>query len=166
MHGEEIFKKDPEKLPDFLHQFCTQTLPGYYLNRCPRIKWTKAPGYDEVEFDGGVVSRVDKKTNVQTITRRGRVLMQGDDVCMPALWLNQPALIAYSLKGYKDKTWELAPTWTCAKVRLYRLSQEGAQAISGELSVKDKKLTLSLDKDEAVLIVPAEVRNILQVLDK
>ena len=37
MQGEEIFQKDLANLPGFLSQFCTMTLPWYYLSRLERV---------------------------------------------------------------------------------------------------------------------------------
>ncbi|MDR2848116.1 MAG: NPCBM/NEW2 domain-containing protein, partial [Bacteroidales bacterium] len=39
MHGEDLIRKDPQHLTGFLHQFCTQTLPWYYLNRLQRLEY-------------------------------------------------------------------------------------------------------------------------------
>ncbi|MDR1601849.1 MAG: hypothetical protein LBS42_05420, partial [Tannerella sp.] len=39
MHGEEIFRKDPQQLTGFLNHFCTKTLPWYFLNRLQRLEY-------------------------------------------------------------------------------------------------------------------------------
>lgn len=48
MHGEDIFLKDPEQLDGFLHQFCTRTLPWYYLNRLKRLEYNKNEAWQKV----------------------------------------------------------------------------------------------------------------------
>ncbi|MDR2848587.1 MAG: endo-alpha-N-acetylgalactosaminidase family protein, partial [Bacteroidales bacterium] len=40
MHGEDLIRKDPQQLAGFLHQFCTSTLPWYFLNRLQRLQYT------------------------------------------------------------------------------------------------------------------------------
>lgn len=38
-------------------------------------------------------------------------MIDGADICMPALWCKDKTLIAYSRTGYENKTWSLPPAW-------------------------------------------------------
>jgi hypothetical protein len=79
-------------------------------------------------------------------------MVVGTDICMPALWCNDKALIAYSKEGYQNKTWELPESWkSIVKVKVSELNFDGT-IISKVCDVKEGNLTLTLDKDQAVKI--------------
>ena len=79
---------------------------------------------------------------------------EATNVCLPAPWCKDKTAIAYSKDGYEEKTWELPPSWTgTKKVTISRLSWDGSES-KGELEVKAGKITLNLQKDEAVSIQP------------
>lgn len=79
-------------------------------------------------------------------------MIDGTDICMPALWCKEKTMIAYSQEGCESKTWELSSDWKDAgKVNLARITYDGAEPI-GEAEIVDGKLTLSIDKDEAIRI--------------
>lgn len=82
MHGEENVGKDAERLPGFLREFCLQTVPWYYLNRRERIRVELTPEASEAFFSGDTVTRVDRADRI-TITERGRVLRDGDNILIP-----------------------------------------------------------------------------------
>jgi hypothetical protein len=79
-------------------------------------------------------------------------VVDGTDVCMPALWRDEKVLIAYSKEGYASKAWELPPDWSgVPKVRLARLTLHGPEP-AGEVPVSDGKMTLDLAEGEALVI--------------
>jgi len=79
-------------------------------------------------------------------------MVDGTDICMPALWCEEKTIIAYSKEGYDGKTWQLPPDWKdVAKVRLSRITLEG-QEPAGETAVTDGWITLSVGEDEALMI--------------
>lgn len=81
-----------------------------------------------------------------------QTMIDGTDICMPALWCETPTLIAYSKNGYDKKTWELPQDWPAMKkVSLARLSPDGAESI-GQAEVVDGKVTLSVNRNEAIQI--------------
>jgi len=86
---------------------------------------------------------------------KGFMDTKATDVCLPALWKEQRTAIAYSLKGYEEKTWELPPEWINAKtIQVQRITWEGCQAMA-EVEVKAGRFTLSLKADEAVCLTPS-----------
>ena len=158
MHGEDLIRKDHETLTDFLKQFCTQTLPWYYLNRLDRQIYTDNKTYREVAFSEGVVSYLDEKDNY--IKQNGRVLLHNGDVFIPALWMDEKAIIAYSTKGYSDKKWQLPSEWKDVQsVDIYHITLDGKKLLSKNTAIKNAavkgEITLSLKADEALLIVPS-----------
>ncbi len=79
-------------------------------------------------------------------------MIDGTDICMPALWCEERTLIAYSKEGYASKSWELPSEWEgVANVTLSRLTVEKAEPI-GEVAVVEGRMTLSVAKDEALKI--------------
>ena len=154
MHGEDLIRKDPVQLSGFLKQFCTQTLPWYYLNRLNRLTYSDKKTYKEVLFSEGVTTHMDDKNYY--IKQNGRVLLQNGNVFIPALWTDSPAIIAYSTDGYEQKTWKLPSDWdNYRKVDVFRLTLNGLESLQQNVNIRNRKLLLSLHKDEAILIRPS-----------
>lgn len=81
-----------------------------------------------------------------------RSMIDGTDICMPALWCEEKTIIAYSKEGYASKTWQLPPDWRgAAKATIARLAFEGTEP-RGEVPVADGTVTLRAGKDEALKI--------------
>jgi hypothetical protein len=79
-------------------------------------------------------------------------MMDGTDICMPALWCQEPTLMAYSKEGYTGKAWQLPADWRdVRKVVISKLTMEGTQR-GVEASVEDGKITLCCGKCEALKI--------------
>jgi hypothetical protein len=155
MHGEDLIRKDPLQLSGFLRQFCTQTLPWYYLNRLERQTYTETASCREVAFSRGVVTHLDDRDYY--IRQNHRLLLRNGDVFIPALWMEQPAIIAYSTDGYpQPQEWELPADWSSvAAVDMSRLTPDGLQPGQENRTVRNGKLSILLHKDEALLIRPA-----------
>ena len=91
--------------------------------------------------------------NNTTAEKGSQEMVDGDDICMPALWVDK-TIIAYSKAGCEGKTWQLPPDWQdCPKVQLARITMEGPVP-AGETSVTDGAITLSLAPGQAVAITP------------
>lgn len=148
MHGEEIYQKDKDRLPGFLGMFCRTTLPWYYLSRLERRQFAQ----NTLTYSEGVVARME---GGRQIIRQGEFLLRdNDDLFVPALW-NQQEIIAYSRQGYRSRTWLLPGSWKRARsVEVARISMEGLQPKQTRVKIRSGTLTLSLEPDEAVSIVP------------
>jgi hypothetical protein len=111
---------------------------------------------DALFYSDGVVARIESG---KRIIRKGEfVLREDDNLFVPALW-NKREIIAYSKAGYGGKAWQLPDDWRKVKaVDLYRITLEGCVPLKKRVSVSDGKLLLSLEKDEAVSIVPMGAR--------
>ncbi len=153
MHGEEICKQDKDNMPGFLGMFCRTTLPWYYLGRFQRVKFEN----DALFYSDGVVARNESG---KRIIRKGEfVLREDDDLFVPAMW-NKREIIAYSKAGYADKSWKLPDDWRKVKaVDLYRITLEGCVLLKKHVLVSDGKLVLSLEKEEAVSVLPAGTKH-------
>ena len=150
MHGEEIWKNDKTNMPGFLGMFCRATLPWHYLSRLDRQKFEN----EAVYYSEGVVARTEME---KRIIRKGDfVLRENDDLFVPALWRKQREIIAYSKGGYENKEWLLPDDWKDVKsVDLYKITLEGCTPLKKNVPTTGGKLTLTIEKDQAVSIVLA-----------
>ena len=152
MHGEDIIHKDPQQLSGFLRQFCTQTLPWYYLNRLQRLEYRATDTFKKVLFSGQVETQVAGSD--YTMMEKGRLILRNGDVFVPVPWMEEPAIIAYSEKGYRDKEWILPDSWDAPHVDIYQITLQGKLLQRQSVPVGNKKIKFNLLADEAVLIVP------------
>jgi len=75
----------------------------------------------------------------------------------PALWLER-TLVAYSVKGYEEKTWQLPPGWENAKnAVLSEVTPEGSHPIA-TVPVIDNSLTFGMTPGQALQIEAADIK--------
>ena len=149
MQGEEIFQKDKDNLPGFLSQFCTMTLPWYYLSRLERVAFID----DALYYSDGVVARVEDGKKI--ICKGDFILRENDNLFVPALW-NENEIIAYSAEGYDNRSWRMPEGWEkVSSVDIYSITMNGSTLKQSAVPVKNGLLMLTLEKEEAVSIVPA-----------
>ncbi len=148
IHGELVWFRDKDRMPEFLHRFCTMALPYYYLSQHERLALVNDILYYS---DGLVAGEFDGKK----IIRHGDyVLAEDGDVFVKAIWKSKE-IIAYSTDGYTDKRWTLPGGWQdTTAVDVYRIALEGLVAVEKGKAVDNGQLTLSLAAGEAVSIVP------------
>jgi hypothetical protein len=151
MHGEDIVRNDYSKLSGFKEAFCLKTVIWYYLNRLNRLYVVNTKSYKAVGFSSGVKTVLSG--GQYKISGGKRVLAENDDIFIPALWINNASIIAYSKYGYNGKSWTLPCDWPGVKsVKLYKVSDKGREEL-GALKVNSGIITLSMLKDEMLLIV-------------
>jgi hypothetical protein len=139
---------DQVNLAGVAKEFATRTLPWYFLNRKLRVS-----------FDGNIARFTDDITssyNGKYIIRSGdSYLQEGDDVFIPALWKTHNEIIAYSATGYKNRTWQL-PGWEkIQKADIYEITLEGHLLKQKNVQINNRTISLSLNQDESVFIIPA-----------
>lgn len=148
MHGEDIWMNNGiEKevwVPLFIKEFCTHHVPYIYLNRYKRLSYKEDDGNYIVSFSDGVESTGKTKS----ITKNGVVLKQGNDVILP-LTEDNKVFVAYSESG-KDGEWNI-PDAEFKKASVYNITADGNEYI-GDVSVTDKKISLSLKAGQATVI--------------
>lgn len=152
MHGEDIWMRNGiEKevwVPLFIKEFCTHHIPYVYLNRYKRLSYVEDEGNYIVSFSDGVESTGKTKT----ITKNGIVLKSDNDVILPLNEENR-IFIAYSENG-KDGEWNI-PDAVFEKAKVYNVTENGNEFI-GDVTVADKKISLSLKAGQAVVIKAQE----------
>ncbi len=79
-------------------------------------------------------------------------MINGTDLCLPALWCPSPTLMAYSRDGTPGKSWHVPEEWGgIPAVHVSRLTFEAPQSL-GRIPVLDGRIELALARDEAVRI--------------
>jgi len=81
------------------------------------------------------------------------------DICMPALWCDEPTLIAYSKGGFTNVKWPLPPEWSdVSEIEISRLTAEGPEPRE-RASTEPGGISFSLLPNEAVCITPGQGRD-------
>lgn len=94
--------------------------------------------------------------NNTTAVKGTQRMLDGDDICMPALWRQDGSLIAYSKDGYDSKIWQLPPDWKdVKKASVSRVTLTGLDE-AGQVDVSSGNVSLSVGSDEALLITPVQ----------
>lgn len=128
-------------VPRFRSELCRYTIPWLYLNLGRPVTHVHTAERYEVIFDTGVRSYIEDGRHVIE-DADGRRLKQGDDYCLPAVWLRD-RWVAYSRTGGR-RDWVLPADW--GKVRV------GDAANREEHAVVDGRLTLEMSAEQPVWI--------------
>ncbi len=155
VHGEDLWKvpnptqKDIEACADrFLDQFCRHGMSWYLFNSRNRLGFEGFLWLQKALYQGNLESSYMNRR----ITDNGRVIKDGTDTFLPALWRDDPEIIAYSKKGYKKKVWTLPSEWhgypfvIAYKLRVYGLGDPQ------EIPIHQGNIELTLGAGEAVVI--------------
>lgn len=154
MHGEDVWMKhgpDAENwAPAFIKEFITYHVPYVYLNRYKRLSYTENPDaeYEKkytVNFADGVVSKAEDLS----ISKNRIILKKGNDVILP-LTEDNKTFVAYSENG-KDGEWNV-PDADFTEAKVYNITPYGNEYIC-DVAVTDKKITLSLNAGQCVVII-------------
>jgi hypothetical protein len=150
MHGEEIIRKDPEKLEGFKQDFCLKTAVWYYLNRLNRLYLVDNGDRKFVQYSDNVNVSLEGE---KYLIKKGEMILVDDfNLFIPALWMDDNKILCYSRDGYKNRIWTLPPDWKgIPVVRLYRITEMGVKEI-GLVPSSEGQVVLSLRKDDMILI--------------
>lgn len=153
LNAELVFIEErplAESFEDYKGKFCTMSTIFNFLNRFERLYKLEGKDYYAVQFSDNVKSEVNK--GKYTIRKDGVLLVEDEDVMIPAMWTEAKSMIAYSKDGYKNRTWKLPKKYFAAsKVTLYRVDQTGKVKI-GEKNVDGGKIKLTLQPNEMLLL--------------
>lgn len=150
MHGEAIIKKDPVNLSGFTRDFCLNTLVWYFLNRLDRKYIVETPVKKEVHFSRDV--QTELADGRFTLQQGKAVLAEQQDVLVPAAWIDDHSLLAYSGTGYGERTWTLPQGYgRFKKAILSRVTANGLVP-QKTLPVRSGKLKLAMQPDEMCYI--------------
>ncbi len=149
MHGEAIVKNDFKGLSGFKEEFCLNTAVWYYLNQLKRL-YVIDKDFKLVQFSDHVTSYLSK--DQFKITQGPSVLVENNNVLIPARWINENSLIAYSKEGYQNKEWTLPSGWESVKSVKVRAVGTDGKGSSRTEKVISGRLMLSVGRDEMLLV--------------
>ncbi len=107
-NGEALFMHNrdlPSAFETFKRDFCKTTLVCQYLNTFKRKALIKGGGGCIGVFEDGV--RTLHKGGRTSVARDGELLADGYDFFIPASWLGDGAVVAFSEKGCRDRKWKI-----------------------------------------------------------
>lgn len=154
MHGEDVWMKhgpDAENwAAAFIKEFITYHVPYVYLNRYKRLSYTENPDAEyEKKYTVNFADDVVSKAEDLSIRKNGIILKKGNDVILP-LTEDNKTFVAYSENG-KDGEWNV-PDADFTEAKVYNITPYGNEYIC-DVAVKDKKITLSLNAGQGVVII-------------
>ncbi len=133
-------------------KLCTRTLPWYFLNRHRALSYENGPEIYRVTFSDGVESSVRKSDRHLTIREKERVLVDGGDVFMPALWTRGEWFV-YSKTG-GTRSWPVPEAWkNNVEVLAYALTDDGRTPAT-VMPIRDGKLAIPLNPGQAFAVLP------------
>lgn len=130
-----------------------------YLHCGNPMKDAKHPGFDQ---EGGLHEKFREEFYLLFVPwyyknhPSGREafsgMLDGRNLCMPALWCEEPTLIAYSKDGYSAKTWALPKDWKNATTLKAAVITPDGLGEHGDITVNDGTITLELEADQALAL--------------
>ena len=136
---------------NWLGDFAQTSLPWAYLNTLDRI----SDDGTTVQFSGGVTSA--STANGIVIKEGDKVLREGDNLFIPAVWQEHREIIAFSEKGYQNRTWSFPDEWEgVEKADVYQITPDGLREVGKDVDISGGTITLTLAADTGYSIVPAK----------
>jgi hypothetical protein len=148
--GHTIDEDMEKDLRQFTEGFYIKTLPWLFLNRHKPLMHTNTADLYQVMFDEGILSSVRKKDGKHWLSQNGEVLVDGTDLCMPALW-RENEYIAYSKNGCLKK-WRLSGNWDDVHSIMLEPLSSGCEEPAREIPVSDGVVELKLDPGQTIVL--------------
>ena len=134
----------------FKREFCKTVLLTQYLNTFGRQALIEGKGGSIGVFEKGV--RTMWKGGRLSVAKDGEILSDGSDMLIPALWLGNGALVAYSEKGCRDRTWKVPSGVKLSdKAKACTVTAKGREAFN-KFKIEGDSVTITLAPNEMVLI--------------
>ena len=153
INSETLFREHPsldEALTLFKKEFCKQTLVCQYLNTFGRTALVKGENGSIGVLEDGVRTMV--RDGQMHVAKDGQPLVEGGDVFVPAGWLGDDAIIAFSENGYENRTWTIpAGVKLSRKAKAWLIDANGRTEFNA-FDMQKHQVTLSLAPGEMVLI--------------
>ena len=153
VNGEAVFRGNPDlakAFAEFKRGFCKTTLITQYLNTFGRKALVEGQDGSIGVFEDGV--RTMWKGGRLSVAKDGVILSDGYDMLIPALWLGDGAVVAYSEKGCCDRKWKVpAGVRLSDTVKGWTVTAKGREEFNG-LKVEGDEVTITLSPNEMVLI--------------
>lgn len=143
-----------EAIEEFKMRFCTSTLICQYLNTFDRKALITDRDLSKEDvigvFEDGV--RTHYKDGKMYVAKDGNVLADGGDVFIPAVWLGNGSIVAFSENGYTSKTWTVpAGVVLPRNAKAWTIGQDGRTEFT-DFKISGHQVTLTLAPGQMVLI--------------
>lgn len=135
-----------EKAETFKKEFCKNSLPFFFLSRLTPVAYVKSTACNdsEVLFTEGVKTCYIEDGNKFYMYKDGVQLADAGDLFVPAQWVGDNVMVAFSESGYDQRVWTLpAGIKAGSSAKTYVVDAEG-QHYAGKVRVRDRKVSLSL----------------------
>lgn len=100
-------------------------------------------------FENGVRTFYDR--GVMHVAKDGKELVCGGDVFLPAVWLGDESVVAYSESGFSNRTWTLPAGCSLPSgVRAWTLDYNGRAPFT-DFKIEGRSVTLSLAPGQMVI---------------
>ena len=154
LNVEQLFRSQPdlnEAAESFKRDFCRTTLITQYLNRHGREMLVRnGQGQSLGVLDDGI--RTLQKDGRLCLAKDGVILCDEEAVLVPAPWVGEKALVAYSENGITDRTWNLPRELKPSRhAKAWTITPQGRQPFE-TFSLKGQKLTITLAPGQMVVI--------------
>lgn len=147
---EDALRQTPCDYSKVIRRLCTSTFISNYLNRFERRFYVKGQDSGKVVFEDGLETEVDGRH--YTVRKDGILLVENDDIFIPAMWMDGQNIVAYSASGYKGRTWKLLPTYPSrGKVSIWSVDENGRRLMSRK-SYSGGKVRLDIKEGQMLLI--------------
>jgi len=142
--GEVITEK-------FIDGLCLTLLPWFAVNRLRILRHVHTADSYEVHYSENVVARVCNEGRSFVLQQGDRVMVDDNDVCMPALW-REKEIWAYSRSGMR-KEWLLPEGWKGIRTLSVRDLRD-PQKPHHHLRIEQGRFSLEMSPGEAVVLAP------------
>ena len=153
VHGESQFdgfrisREEGEKR--FLETFCLDGAAWYYQNCRRLLGFEGSAGRTRAIYNDGLEAELAGHRLIE----KGVLLREGNDICIPLLW-REKELLLYTSDGYTNKCWRLPKEFCGLRVKeILSLSTVNPAQILNSILLSNESITLSLQKQEALIIV-------------
>lgn len=147
---ESLLRVSPCDWGEVTRRLCTSTFISNYINRHERKFYVKGKDYGKVVFEDGLETEVDGEH--YTVKDNGILLVENDDIFLPALWMEGNNIVAYSATGYKSRTWDLLPTFPKkGRVTIWSVDQNGRRMVDRR-SYSGGRVRLAVKEGQMLLL--------------
>lgn len=156
VNGEPVFREygpGTAGLEEFRKQFCKKTLICQYLNALSRKAAVFGDDDDCVGiFEEGVMTKYLEEGEKMYVVKDGLPLAYEGDVFIPAVWLENDNIVAFSENGYARKTWTLPEGMNLPRnAKAWTITQDGRSEFT-DFKITGRNVTLTLAPGQMVLI--------------
>ena len=159
-NAETIFNNGmsrEEQFAWFKQDFCKKSVIYLYLNNFGRKQMLYDPsdsnGRNIAVFEKGVRTFYDRGN--MHLAKDGNVLAENGDIFVPAVWLDDQSLVAFSEKGYSNRTWTIPAGCAIASdTPAYTIEYNGKTPFT-DFTITGRQVTLTLAPGQMVLFSKA-----------